>query len=150
KPRTASDSDIRIEQLGQLPSATQSGTRRRDQEGHITEEIDLDAEARKAEETAKTARPRGRSQAKQPNLPPASPFELSESGIGKTPAPRAKEPAKTDPEEDSSDFELKPLGTDEISPLELGSDEVAKMPSDDEVELGAQKQAAHDSGINLQ
>jgi excisionase family DNA binding protein len=133
--KKASDSDIRIEEVGQSGQG----------DPNVTEEIDLDAEQRKAEEArAKTSRQRPKP-ASSPALPTKSPFELSESDIdvqGSTGQP-------TMPDTDSSsDFELKPL-TDSSSPLEVSSSELPAIKSDDEVGLGQMTGGKGASGINL-
>lgn len=70
RPNTASDSDIRIE--------SGSGVRNRD-DSLVTEEIDLDAEARKADEAGQSSRRGGGSKAKRTQIGSGgqSPFELS-------------------------------------------------------------------------
>src|SRR5207253_6665056 len=123
-----SDSDIRLEEA--------SGRRRADDgssdDALVTEEIDLDAEERKAQETMKPKG--GRSKMKRadstPALPTTSPFELSESDLN-VPAPK-KNP------DSSSDFELTPMGESDDS-LELSSSEMPALPPDssEEVDLGA-------------
>ena len=73
----------------------------------------------------------------------------------KSQPPRSVLPKAPDPEkeESSSDFELKPIGEADSSPLELSSSEVAALQEDDsdEVSLGELTgQGAARSGINLQ
>ncbi len=140
--RSPSDSDIRIEQQD-TPAKTglHGGPVRRSE--IVTEEIDLDAEASKAE-AARPAAP-SRPRPATPELPTSSPFELSEHDIG-VDAPKTPAPAAAD---DSSDFELSvDVGS---SPIELGSDEVpVLMNPDDEVTLGELSGAGGASGINLQ
>src|SRR6185437_6509697 len=141
-----SDSDIRIEEV--------TSGRSRDQ--MVTEEIDLDAEARKAEAAAKSkkgTRHRPKPQGGAPVLPTSSPFELSENEIdmdGPTiPPPSRRAPEEAPGETDSSsDFELKPLG--DSSPLLPSSDEMPVLMGDDEVGLGELTGAKGGSGINLQ
>jgi hypothetical protein len=139
-----SDSDIRIEE--QAPPGPRDAM--------VTEEIDLDAEARKAAESAKQAkatkhRPKG--PGGSPVLPTSSPFELSENDLDMPapaaagPRPAEEAPADTD---SSSDFELKPLS--EQSPQEPSSGEMPVLMGDDEVELGKLTGASGGSGINLQ
>ncbi|MHB1424653.1 MAG: helix-turn-helix domain-containing protein [Gemmataceae bacterium] len=138
--KKSSDSDIRIEEVGQGGKVDQM----------LTEEIDLDAEQRKADVArAKTTRHRPKP-GSSPALPTISPFELSESEIdvkkgaqGKRKAPRTEE-VNTD---SSSDFELKPMA-DSSSPLELGSDEMPALS--DEVQLGEWTGGKGASGISLQ
>ncbi len=140
-----SDSDIRIEEITRPPSPDQM----------VTEEIDLDAEQRKAEAAAKAKRTRHRpkSPGGAPMLPTSSPFELSEDDIDMDrptvppAAPRAPETAEGETDS-SSDFELKPMG--DSSPLDVGSDELPVMMGDEEVDLGELTGAKGGSGINLQ
>lgn len=154
-----SDSDIRIDQ-SDMPLPSPSGRKTREV---ITEEIDLDAEFKKAEDAAKKGKSptgsSGRSASGKlaPKLPTSSPFELSEDDLelekpAKTPAP-SKKPAEDD-DSSSEEFTLAPLPTDDSStesaPLEAGSDEVPLMMGDDEVSLGELTGAAGGSGINLQ
>jgi hypothetical protein len=147
--KAPSDSDIRIEPQGSPAKARQPGVRHPE---IVTEEIDLDAEAQRAEAAKPPKAPSRLKSPGAPALPTSSPFELSESDVkkGKTPpsTPKApKSPAATD--EDSSDFELSVGGSS--SPVELGSDEVpVLMSSDDEVTLGELSGAGGASGINLQ
>jgi excisionase family DNA binding protein len=141
-----SDSDIRIEEITRPPAADQM----------VTEEIDLDAERRKAESAARKAtksKSKPKPQGGAPVLPTSSPFELSEADInmdGPTippAAPRAPEEAAGETDS-SSDFELKPMG--DSSPLDAGSDELPVLMGDDEVNLGELTGAKGGSGINLQ
>jgi excisionase family DNA binding protein len=130
--KRASDSDIRIEEVARGGPADQN----------VTEEIDLDAEQRRADAArAKSTRHRPKP-GSSPVLPTTSPFELSENDLeldGPTlpPSGRSARDANTD---SSSDFELKPMA-DSSSPLEL---------SDDEVNLGELTGGKNASGINLQ
>ena len=141
-----SDSDIRIEEI--------SKPKPRDQ--MVTEEIDLDAEQRKAASAAKRKATGQKPKTKggAPMLPTSSPFELSEADLDMDrptippPSPRAPEEAEADTDS-SSDFDLKPLG-DSSSPLDPGSDEKQAMMGDDEVGLGELSGAKGASGINLQ
>jgi hypothetical protein len=116
----------------------------------VTEEIDLDAEQRKADAAAKAKR--GRQRPKPPSsasaLPTSSPFELSENDINMAnpPASPAAEKAEDDTDS-SSDFELKPM--DDSSPV-FDSDELSVVHGDDEVGLGELSGAKGASGINLQ
>jgi hypothetical protein len=134
-----SDSDIRIEE--------HTGAGPRDQ--MVTEEIDLDAEQRKAAETAskaKKTRHKPKTEGSGTVLPTSSPFELSEDATTKSPAPRT--PEESSAETDSSgDFELKPMG--DSSPLEVSSDEMPVLMGDDEVNLGGATGVKGGSGINL-
>jgi hypothetical protein len=156
--KAPSDSDIRIEKQ-EMPS----GGRRLE---IVTEEIDLDAEARKAAETMQPGRPKPGS---APALPTASPFELSEPEIqvgaaadAAAPAEEAKEDSSSSSDfelnmgdesssdsSSSSDFEINP--EESSSPVEFDSDEAkALATSEDEVSLGELKPAGGSSGINLQ
>jgi excisionase family DNA binding protein len=164
-----SDSDIRIEEMNE--------GRRRDH--LVTEEIDLDAEQRKADSAAAKAKakakakPKGaRPQPKPPGTPPAlptsSPFELSENDINmdksasSPPSPAAEEAEEET--DSSSDFELKPMGDSsplldsseevpslrgDLSPLLDSSEEVPVLRAEDEVGLGELTGAKGGSGINL-
>ncbi len=134
--KKASDSDIRIEEIGHSGKVDQN----------VTEEIDLDAEARKAEEArAKASRQRPKP-GSSPALPTKSPFELSESDIDVN-GPAAPPQAETETDS-SSDFELKPMG--ESSPLlEISSSELPAAKSDDELSLGQMTGGKGASGINL-
>jgi excisionase family DNA binding protein len=132
--KKASDSDIRIEEVGPGGPVDQN----------VTEEIDLDAEARKAEEArAKGGRQRPKP-ASSPALPTKSPFELSESELEVT-SPNVGQPADTD---SSSDFELKPM-SESSSPLEISSSELPAIKSDEEISLGQMTGGKGASGINL-
>jgi excisionase family DNA binding protein len=137
-----SDSDIRVEEMG----------KKKEQDQLVTEEIDLDAEERKAAEARAKASQKKPKPASAPILPTTSPFELSEHDVKKDPSPipraRARKEA-VDESDSSSDFELKPMA-DSSSPLEVGSDELAAMQSDDEVGLGELTAGKGASGINLQ
>ncbi|HZV04133.1 MAG TPA: helix-turn-helix domain-containing protein [Gemmataceae bacterium] len=137
-----SDSDIRIEELHRGGKADQM----------VTEEIDLDAEQRKAEAAqAKATRHRPKP-GSSPVLPTTSPFELSESDLDITRPAASAAPAGEQADSDtdsSSDFELKPM-TDSSSPLELGSDEIPVRMGDDEVNLGEMTGGKGASGISLQ
>lgn len=128
--KKASDSDIRIEEAGQSGKGDQM----------VTEEIDLDAEQRKAAEAgAKSGRQRPRP-GSSPALPTASPFELSETDIEvKKPAAPQKGGSETD---SSSDFELQPMkgSSDEISLSDL---------SGGKAKTGISLQDPADSGISL-
>jgi excisionase family DNA binding protein len=106
RPRSATDSDIRLE--ADVPQGSSS-----DAEGVLTEEINLDEELRKqaaAEAQSKAS----------PQLPSASPFELSELDLGLPLAAETTAPVSA--EAGSSDFELTPAG-ESSSPIDLGSDE---------------------------
>jgi excisionase family DNA binding protein len=165
--KSGTDSDIRLDFKGSDSKANKGS-----HANLLTEEIDLDAEIRKAEEAAR-AKAKGKSdphakalpQSKPPIFPDTSPFELSEDDVGgklkrepaKTPEVKKKRSPDSSGElqtprsvESSSDFDLTPA-VDDSSPLELGSDEFQLEVGDDsEVGLGdlpAGKEAT--SGINL-
>jgi hypothetical protein len=117
-PRSASDSDIRLEQQ-QRPSSD---------EGMLTEEINLDEELRKEEAQRKAgslSKIRPKPPSPPPEFPSTSPFELSESDLTLPPvAPEPQAKAK----EDSSDFELTPAGQGS-SPVEPGSSDFDLTPA---------------------
>src|SRR5579884_1160740 len=103
--KRASDSDIRIEEAGHSGRVDQN----------VTEEIDLDAEERKAAEArSKTGHHRPKP-ASSPALPTKSPFELSESDFDVN-GPGAGHGRDSDTDS-SSDIELRPTG-DSSSPIE--------------------------------
>jgi hypothetical protein len=140
-PKTSSDSDVRLEQ----PSPSKA-SRKGSEESFLTEEIDLDAELRKAEEASQ------RRGAKDKSKVRSSSFELSDL---ETPAAsksqKESEPAKpiSDP---SSDFDLS-LDSADLSPLDPGDVAVDAHSSDEEVKLGEHPGSVtgtSDSGINLQ
>jgi excisionase family DNA binding protein len=160
-PKTGTDSDIRLEGGSGVQKAGSD-------DALLTEEIDLDAEIRKAEEAAqaKKSDPEARAlpKPKAPEFPTTSPFELSETDL-KIPvpeieSPQAKGPRAPDssefdltpgkPPDSSSDFDLTPAGKDQ-SPLDLASDEFQLELPDDAVGLGDLPPAkGKASGINLQ
>jgi excisionase family DNA binding protein len=120
-PRTGSDSDVRLD--------LRSGKAKGPGDSHLTEEIDLDAELRKAQH--KTA-PSG-----------TAPFELSESDLAL--------PKKTT---DSSDFDLALNVQEDLSPLEATSEEMPSLKAkkkSEEVPLGQKPKGitGSDSGISL-
>jgi excisionase family DNA binding protein len=140
KPKKPSDSDVRLEQSVPGPAARKGG-----EESFLTEEIDLDAELRKAEEASHK---RAASKSKAPG---SSPFELSDPDLPATKTPK-KSAAKQST--DSSDFDLA-LDSADLSPLEPSSGDVdLGSQRGDEVALGeihpAGVTGASDSGINLQ
>src|SRR5205085_910015 len=141
KKMSASDSDIRLEQHSPGKSGRGSDPQM------VTEEIDLDAELSRTGTPTPPPRPRPSA----PQLPTSSPFELSEEDLGiddEAPAkPRKGSRATTD---SSGDFELTPDAA-EMSPLELGSDEIPSVSEeDDEVSLGDLDDSGGGvSGINL-
>ncbi|HMC88310.1 MAG TPA: helix-turn-helix domain-containing protein [Gemmataceae bacterium] len=144
-PKSGTDSDIRVESEaggGRRPSELKS------EDSFLTEEIDLDAELRAAEEAAQAKKS---SKMKRDPTPPggAAAFELSESELDPAKAAPAKGSAKGSPES-SSDFDL---SIDSGSSIELDSGELAKR-KEEEVSLGDMPArgvtGGHDSGINLQ
>lgn len=164
KPKSkGSDSDIRIEPASGPASGV--GLKKGSPEDSVlTEEIDLDAELKKAEQdvghTRKIPKP------KPAAAPTTSPFELSDSDLE---APRLTDPKSKKPTDSSSDFELTAAGSanpdsssdfeltlqdDSPSPIELTSDDSTDMGGqDDAIQLGkkprGKKGADPDSGINL-
>jgi hypothetical protein len=144
-----SDSDIRLEEVSRPAPRADEGS----DDALVTEEIDLDAEQRKAAEKAK---PKGRSKMKPaggaPALPTSSPFELSEDDIDAAPAAKKKP-------DSSSDFELTPAASDSGDDIPLSSGEIetagalppkgADDSSEEEVALGEISGGAGSSGINL-
>jgi hypothetical protein len=154
-PKRPSDSDIRLESDDALPMAHHDPL--------VTEEIDLDLEAMKAEQDANKPRQRpGTSGSDQhPALPTSSPFELSDSDIEvevkpkKTGSKSGKKSKVAPPppppaEKDSSDeFELTAFD-EKSSPLESSSDaQIPLIEEDEEVSLGELTGGAGASGINL-
>ncbi len=141
KPMSASDSDIRLEQH------TPGKTGRKHDPEVVTEEIDLDAEMSKHGSPTPPPKPRPSA----PQLPTSSPFELSEEDLGiDDPAPIVGRGGSRDTTDSSGDFELTPGG--DMSPLELGSDEMPALNIDDEeVSLGDLNDSSGGggSGINL-
>lgn len=133
--KKASDSDIRIEEVGHGGRADQM----------VTEEIDLDAEQRKADQTgSKSGRHRPKP-GSSPALPTVSPFELSENDIPvKGSAAAKKDPAQTD---SSSDFELQPI--DDSSPLDVASSAVNLGGPSGGKATGINLADPADSGISL-
>jgi len=126
QPLGPGDSEVRVERAeGTRPRATA--------DSQVTEEIDLDAEERKAAQAALKGRP----QAKQPALPTSSPFELSENDLNLV-------PTGGDPDS-SSDFDLQI----ESAPLNLANDEGSVLGDDEEVSLGEISGGVDRSGINL-
>jgi len=139
-PKTSSDSDVRLEQAS--PS---KASRKGSEESFLTEEIDLDAELRKAEEASQ------RRGAKDKSKVRSSSFELSDLETPAAPkSQKESEPARplSDP---SSDFDLS-LDSADLSPLD--ETPAADSHSDEEVKLGEMHPSGvtgtSDSGINLQ
>lgn len=137
--KKASDSDIRLDQGELLPSFDD------DHDPLITEEIDLDLEAMKADQRSGPASSKGNA----PVLPTTSPFELSEADLGM---------------DESSDGGIAPIGgkTDSSEEFELtafdekplkdpsSGDQIPLLSEDDnEVSLGELTGGAGASGINL-
>jgi excisionase family DNA binding protein len=147
--KAASDSSVRLVHAEGPPSSKiRKPKGKGPDESMLTEEIDLDAELRKAKDESK-GRPttKGKSKLSQapPKLPTTSPFELSESDLD-VPLPEAENKPPS-----SSDFDLTPAQPDS-SPMEPSSDEMPAAPagdSDDEVTLGELSGAAGESGISL-
>jgi excisionase family DNA binding protein len=143
-PKSGTDSYIRLESPGQA--------RRGAEDSFLTEEIDLDAELRAAEEAAAQASKK----VQTPKTPaPPSPFELSEVDLNVPKAEQTPPPPVQTTKEDSSDFDLSLEGKEDLSPLELSSGEMASLSAkEEEVSLGdmpsARVTGASDSGINLQ
>jgi hypothetical protein len=150
-PKRPSDSDIRLESDEALPLAHHDPL--------VTEEIDLDLEAMKAEQDLKKPQKRPGSD-QHPALPTTSPFELSDSDIEvevkpkKTGSKSGKKSKAVPPpppaEKDSSDeFELTAFD-EKSSPLESSSDaQIPLIEEDEEVSLGELTGGAGASGINL-
>jgi hypothetical protein len=136
-PKRGSDSDVRLEESTPAKKGLE--------DSFLTEEIDLDAELRKAEEAAKRKK---EPPSKSKPAGGVTPFPLAEP---KTPV--RKEPAKSSFSQDSSsDFDLS-LDPKAGSSLEISSGELKSLraPSDDEISLGEiGKPDKGSSGINLQ
>jgi excisionase family DNA binding protein len=153
-PKKGSDSDIRLDAASARPASTEDSS-----DSVVTDEIDLDAELRKAAESGQFKKPKRRSKAQppQPPLPTESPFELSDADMSPADASPTTSSDEMEPvragadsptEDSSSDFELTPAA-ESSSPIEPGSDEVPA--ADDEVDLGAPVLGAQSkSGVNLQ
>jgi excisionase family DNA binding protein len=145
--KAPSDSDIRLED--NPLAAMDSGKKR--SEGLITEEIDLDAEAANIEAARKKSK-MDSAAAKPPAAPPlptSSPFELSEHDLDMGLEPEVAAGAKKK-NDSSGDFEL--TAPEDGSPLELGSDELPKLPgSSGEHEVAIDELTGTSaSGINIQ
>jgi len=152
RKKRPSDSDIRLEDLPSLNRGNAGSD-----PALITEEIDLDAEARKRPDPPRTrTRPKSSLKPNAPGLPTSSPFELSEHDLtldepGK-PRLGAGGAARKKPKEDdsSSEFELIPFDHTK-SPNDLGSGEIPLLSGDEEVSLGAEPRVGPgNSGLNLQ
>jgi excisionase family DNA binding protein len=167
KPRrsnTPSDSDVRLE--------GGSGVKNKD-DALVTEEIDLDAETRKAEEAQSSKVDKGSPKPKRTQIGPGgqTPFELSgpeATHIGPPPSKGGKSGAKPtvakkDPDT-SSEFELmapppkssviKPTGSGAKgskppAPKAPADSDVPVLMGDEDVNLGELTGAGGGSGINL-
>jgi hypothetical protein len=140
KPPSSTDSDVRLEKHRPGSAA--------DEEGLLTEEINLDEELRKQEAAKGKQPPQAKVRPPAAQLPTTSPFELSEPDVNLGPGA-----SKADSKDDSSsDFELTPAGQSS-SPLELGSDEFRLEVPQEDVGLGEAPAQGElkgpSSGINL-
>ena len=90
-PSSATDSDVRLN----LDSGKQTQERPRpEKDALLTEEIDLDAELRQAEEAARSKGPSGQAPVRRgAQLPTSSPFELSDDDLE---LPREREEGRLD------------------------------------------------------
>jgi excisionase family DNA binding protein len=157
---TGTESDVRLDMDVGVGSKRRGDSKFRE-ESFVTEEIDLDAELRKAEEAARARtqqipKPPSSRKVKGKTPPPASPFELSEVDLRVPPsAGSSTEGLARKIEEDSSDFDLTLDPSDSLSPLEPSSGEVAALQSeqtDDDAlsDIDAPVvTGSSDSGINL-
>jgi hypothetical protein len=146
---SGTESDVRLDLAGAVGSK-----RKLESDSFLTEEIDLDAELRKAEEAARAQR----GEVKPPKVkgktpPPTSPFELSEmdlhlpaagAGTGST------EGLARRIQEDSSDFDLTLDPSDNLSPLEPSSGEHSALSDSAIGQASARRAGSQDSGINLE
>jgi excisionase family DNA binding protein len=140
-PRSPSDSDIRLEGEPTTEQPASSVIKKKSKEGGLTEEIDLDAELRQAEKSARRSKkPKTKS---SPDMA-VSPFELSSDDAAASGAKKKKEASP----ESSSDFELTAMSDESSSPVEPGSDEITLQ--EEEVSLGELSGGTGGSGINLQ
>jgi excisionase family DNA binding protein len=142
--KSPSDSDIRLQ--------SDAGRDRGSDDSILTEEIDLDAELRKAAESGPVKKKKHKSKVdkgKQSQLPTTSPFELSESDVDVMKGGR-KAGSKAE-DSSSSDIDLAPAPSSS-GEIELGSDELPK--SDSAVgrggKTGINLQDPADSGISLE
>src|SRR5262249_36531488 len=115
--KAASDSNVRLEHQGPTSSKIRKPPSKPLDEPMLTDEIDLDGELRKAEETSKGRGAAGKGKSKvaptQPQLPTTSPFELSESDLDVPLPEKANKPPS------SSDFDLTPAAAlPDSSPVE--------------------------------
>jgi excisionase family DNA binding protein len=142
KSKSPSDSDIRLQEATPKKKGPDAS--------HITEEIDLDAEAaRHAEKQKKTVKGKP-TQVANAGLPTQSPFELSEPDLELEAKKKGEKPAGKK-KDSSSDFELIAFDSTK-SPVELGSGEIPLLHGDEEVALGSEVRSPKtgNSGINLQ
>jgi excisionase family DNA binding protein len=150
--KAASDSNVRL-----VHADSPSGSKIRKptkpvDESMLTDEIDLDAELRKAEEASKgrSTKSKAKPAPAQPQLPTTSPFELSESDLD---VPVGEQKAAKPPS--SSDFDLTPASLADSSPVEPSSDEMpvaassSPVSDEDEVTLGELSGGSGESGISL-
>jgi excisionase family DNA binding protein len=155
--KSGTDSDIRLE-----PDSAHSHPASHD-DSMLTEEIDLDAELKEAEESSLGKSKSRKSKPKIPAAPAAdvtSPFELSDSDLEGGPTPtkplpkQGGKPAAKKRTPESSDIELTPAAGDDSSPISLSDELPTLSPKDEEVGLGDQPAkpvgAAGDSGIGLE
>ncbi|HLN27817.1 MAG TPA: helix-turn-helix domain-containing protein [Gemmataceae bacterium] len=142
--KPGSDSDIKLDSSGSGSDVIQPGSNPDD--SFLTEEIDLDAELRKAEESARPKKPHPKAKSRTPEpqkkATGTAPFELNEADL--------KPAKKKDDSESSSEFDL--AIDDSGSSIELDSGELGSK--DEEVSLGdvpaGGVTGTSDSGINLQ
>jgi excisionase family DNA binding protein len=136
-PRSATDSDIRLERPRTPPTSSE--------EGMLTEEINLDEELQKGggllQEQAASLR-KSKPPSSGPEMPISSPFELSEADLSlpapaALPEPAASKDLEVTNDDSSSDFDLTPAG-ESSSPIEPSSDEdfTLQVPDDADVALG--------------
>jgi len=144
-----SDTDVRLDEY--IPPAPVdskiSKVDRPEEVQNLTDEIDLDAELKRAEQAAQAKAGQQKPKAPPPALPTASPFELSDVGH----QDHGAEPGLVP--DSSSDFELTPASEENrYSAPDLGSHEIPVMAADDEVSLHEPDsgEKSGDSGIRLQ
>jgi excisionase family DNA binding protein len=141
-PKGATDSDIRLESLAPPGQA--------EQEGPLTEEINLDEELKKdeAKRKAKTGLPKPKTHHTAP--PKKEEFSLSDSDLNLAPVEEG-ESSPVQNTDSSSDFDLTPA-SESSSPLELGSSDDFRLEvPDDALALAddAPDQQKPLSGVNL-
>jgi hypothetical protein len=142
--KTSSDSDVRLEIPRDRPAGKSGSGRsaKAPEDSFLTEEIDLDAELKKAEETARPKK--SQPKASQSTVP----FELSEKDLDLPKRPgHASDKKMTD---SSSDFDISVPTKDEMSSVEVDSDEL-QHKHEEEVSLGdlPRSGVTGESGINL-